>query len=243
MTQLSEMEVLAVLIIAGAIWWGVSEVRDTPRKRVQPLALDPPPIPPKPLDAQSRHPHEVHDTVVTFQFKLEVDPKLDLHDSVADLGSRERLDITIPDQNAEALSLAYEPYEWPSDGRYRSDLNFWITAPHIRDSEKRWYARAVSEFNEKLKVFGEFEGEWVRAETKVALVPAPAEAGMKVVLNGVVLHKLLPGSESLIRRMKRQKLDIKVTKCHATLEGGGTLSDGKPRGIYVSLALKPFRRI
>lgn len=237
------MELLALLIIAGAVWWGVSEVRGTPRKRVSPIAPDPSPSAPKPRDTQSSQTHEAHDAVVTFQFEVEVDPKLDIHDPVVDLGSRERLDITIPDQNAEALSLAYEPYEWPSDSRYRSDLSFWITAPHIRDSGKRWYARAVSEFNEKLKVFGEFEGEWVRAETKVALVPAPAEAGMKVVLNGVVLHKLLPGSESLIRRMKRQKLDIKVTKCHATLEGGGTLSDGKPRGIYVALALKPFRRI
>lgn len=237
------MELLALLIIVGAIWWGVSEVRDTPKKWVPPIAPDSPRATPKPQDTQRSQTHEVHDAVVTFQFKLEVDPKLDLHGPVVDLGSRERLDITIPDQNAQALSLAYEPYEWPSDGRYRSDLNFWITAPHVRDSGKRWYARAVSEFNEKLKVFGEFEGEWVRAEAKVALVPDPAEAGMKVVLNGVVLHKLLPGSESLIRRMKRQKLEIEVTKCHATLEGGGALIDGKPRGIYVALALKPFRRI
>lgn len=238
------MELLALLIIAGAIWWGFSEARarDTPRKRLPPSAPDLLSSVPKPQDTPSSQTHEVHDAIVTLQFKLEGDPKLDAQDSVVDLGSRERLDITIPDQNAAALSLAYEPYEWPSDGRYRSDLNFWITAPHIRDSGKRWYAKKVSEYKEKLKVFREYEGEWVRAEAKVALVPAPADAGMQVVLNGVVLHKLQPGSESLIRRMKRQKLEIRVTKCHATLEGGGTLSDGRERGIYVALALKPFRR-
>lgn len=236
------MEFLALLIIVGAVWWGISEIRDTPKKR--PPAEDPSSntADPQPLDPHSDQVHPIHDAVVTLRFKLDLDPNSTEQGDAAGLDSRARLDITITDRNAQALSLSYVPYEWPVDSGYRSDLNFWINHPHSRDSQKRWYAREVSAFHEKLKVFGDYEGEWVQAETKVALVPSASAIGMQVVLNGVVLHKLLPGSESLIRRMKRQKLDIKVTICHARLEGGGTLSDGRPRGIYVALALKPFKR-